>query len=334
MDFSGILSVNERRNIRVFVRMKTSFALGCGLLLVMSTPDLLGQQSARSFVREMSVDVAIQDRFFAKYPDLADERDVVAAAGRQLAAQGVGQTNAEEALAEQARAILAQRTPQEWQRKAVSIFPELGVAGSEFNALFLRHHAELQRTSPQYLQEPSWPVLLARRCADELRVLAPTGVADTAPRGKSSGVRAEVAGATKPAGRLGFWPLLLSVTLLLAIIVQPGLWLLRCSRAFAGVDGPVTLWQRALRPAAWSYLAVALLALVRTFQANADQVFIDRFGITLIVSVLAGLVITPLAFAMALGATWWLRRAASRAEAVGPALAPPAPPRPRAPAAK
>ncbi len=332
MDFPGILGVNERRNICVFVRMKILPALGCGLLLVLSLPELPAQQVARSFAREMAVNAEVQEQFFAKYPDLKDEREVVAVAARQPAEPGnasADRTEAAEALAARARELLARRTPQEWQRKAVNLYPELGVAGSEFNRLFLQRYQELKGTSPQFEDEPSWPVLLAKRCADELRARsAPVSQTDST---RTTGVKAspitgaDAAGAPAPQRPQSFWLSALSVVLLAAILWLPAHWMFGISRAFAGWEEPVTLWQKALRPAAWTYLAVALIALFRTFQANADLGFFDRFGITLLVSVLAGGFFAPLAFAIAWGVAWWQCRTAERAELIR--LSQPAEPR-------
>jgi hypothetical protein len=291
--------------------MKTRLATWLLLLALSGSLEVRAlQAAARNYGSEMAVNAEVQADFFARYPDLQDEREAVALAARALAAEGRETSDvavAAEALATRTRALLARRSPQEWQRKAVSLFPELGVAGSEFNTLFLRHYQELQQTSPQFTQEPSWPVLLARRCADELR---PKQGNSAVAQGATK-VAPDARGNPNPTAstlRMGFWPSLLNLTLLLAIIVQPARWLLRCSRAFAGSEAPLTLWQRALRPAAWTYLALALIALVRTFLANADQRFFDRFGITLLVSLLAGLVVALPAYGIALAGMWWLRR--------------------------
>jgi hypothetical protein len=264
------------------------------------------QEPARNYAREMAVNADVQADFYRRYPDLQNEQDLVSAAARALAVEGVQSRNdaaAAELLARRTRALQARRTPAEWQSKAVSLFPELGVAGSEFNLLFLRHVKELQRTSPQFMQEPSWPVLLAQRCADELRPKAPAVAGDgalTSDQGLST--------PAKPAGRTPWWASLLSVLVLLAIIVQPARLLWRCRRAFAGSGAPLTLWQAALGPAMWTYLAVALFALARTFMANADQQIVGRFGITLLVSLLSGVVFALPAYVLGLGGMWWWRQ--------------------------
>ena len=320
MDFSGILGVNERRIHYVCARMKISLVLGCGLLLAVSLPEALAQQRRSAYAREMTVNAEVQEQFFAKYPDLTDEREFVAVAARQLAATGdepAERSAAAEALAMHTRSLLARRTPQEWQRKAVSLYPELGVAGSEFNRLFLQRYQEMKSTSPQFEQEPSWPVLLAKRCADELRARsAPASQPDPARPARVKALPIADAAVPVPLRPQSFWWSAVSVGLLAALLWLPARWLFGISRAFSGREEPVTLWQKALRPAVWTYLAVALITLFRTFQANADLGFIDRFGITLLVSGLAGGFFAPVAFAIAWGVAWWQRRAATHAETI------------------
>jgi hypothetical protein len=57
---------------------------------------------------------------------------------------------------------------QEWQEKAVSEFPDLGVPQSEFNRLFVEQAALLRQTNAPILQEPSWPYRLAQLIAKKL----------------------------------------------------------------------------------------------------------------------------------------------------------------------
>lgn len=301
--------MNERRNIDVTAAMKIRLAL---LLPVLCSLALsawaAGATTLAEYAAEMSVNAEVQEQFFARYPDLKDEADVVAAATRALITEAVSVPGAAapDVIAARAREVLAQRTPQEWQRKAMSLYPELAVAGSEFNALFLRHHLELKRMSPQFMEEPSWPVLLARRCAEELRaqVLPPP----TTAVASSNAVLPVVAVQVTPAFRASWWSSLVNLALLLAISAQGARWLLCRSRAFAGPGVAVSLWQQALHPTAWACIAFALIALFRTFHANADQRFLDRFGITLLVSLLAGLVLAIPAYGIALAVLGWRRR--------------------------
>jgi hypothetical protein len=286
------------------------------LLAMAGTQERASAAGSANFFTEMAVNSDVQAIFFQRYPDLEDEKDLVAAAARLLAGEGERLTDSAtsaERLARRTRLLLEQRTPQEWQRKAVQLFPELGVAGSEFNKLFLRHYDALKQTSPQFMEEPSWPVLLARRCADELHPLPKTlpAVAKTAPQAGTSGntPATPAAAATSRASRWIAW---LSLAFLLAIIFQPARWLFRIRRAFAGSGAPLTVWQSALGPAIWAYLLGAAIALVRTFQENADQRPLDRFGITLLVSFLVGIALALPAYAVALGGIWgWRRRSSS-----------------------
>ncbi len=283
---------------------------GAGLRAVESAP--------LNYGAEMSVNADVQEDFFRRYPDLEDERDVVAIAARTLATEGVETKHlaaAAELLAKRTRDLLQRRTPQEWQQKAVSLFPDLGVAGSKFNAAFLRHFNDLKQTSPQFLEEPSWPVLLARRCADEMKIRPRPTAKISAPPVETKSATPIASAPISSAPRAGFWLPLANFLILTVIIVLPARWLWTCRRAFGGSDGPVTLWQRALGPAAWAYLAVALAALVRTFLANADQRPFDRFGITLLVSLVAGVAVALPAYGLALGSIWWWRqRTLSRPE--------------------
>lgn len=291
------------------------------LVLFLATTAPAQKVELRNFNTGMSVDAEVQDNFYKRYPDLADEKDIVAQASRELAMKGgtvAGDAEAAERLAVRARALLSLRTLQEWQRKAVSLYPELGVAGSEFNKLFLEHFRTLQETSPAFMEEPSWPVLLAKRCDDELRKRAvaktPAVAADGAKQGTVTTPAAsrDAASATAPgAGRTNKWLSALSFVVLLAILSWPAVWLWRCGRAFAGDEPSRVVWQRALRPAAWTFLAFALIALTRTFLANADLGLLDRFGITLIVSLLVGAAFAVPGYLLALAFGVWQRRRAA-----------------------
>jgi hypothetical protein len=113
------------------------------------------------------------------------------------------------------------------------------------------------------------------------------------------------------APRTSQWLSTLSFTVLLALVAWPALWLWRCSRAFAGDEASRVVWQRALRPAAWTFLGFAFIAQARTFLANADLGFLDRFGITLIVSLLVGAAFAVPAYGLALAFGIWHRRRAA-----------------------
>lgn len=267
------------------------------------------QAASRDYAAEMSVDADVQADFYKRYPDLRDEEDVVTSAARALAAERArGRNDAEtaEMLAKRARSILAARSPAEWQAKAVQLYPELGVAGSKFNTLFLRHFNELKSTSPHFTEEPSWPVLLARRCADELNP-KPAALAPAKPT--ATGVPSTSATAPAATKRTAWWAAALSFLVLLAIVVQPARMLWKLRHAFAGGDGPLTLWQAAMGPTAGAYLLVSVVGLVQTFASNADQRLFDRSGIALLVSLVAGAVAAIPAYGVSLvGMGWWRNR--------------------------
>ena len=324
-EFLYLPRLNGRSSLASMFRMKTFLAFLCVWLSAFAV--VQAGESAASYAADFAVNVDVQAAFFARFPDLTDEEDIVMLAARNVAAEPPTNVAPPEAVAAQARKILAQRTPQEWQHKAVTLFPELGVAGSDFNNLFLKRYHELQTRSPQFTREPSWPVLLARRCADELgqKAANPAPIAATPVQPDNAPVKS----AKSHAWPGGFWISLLNLILLAAVLIQPAFWLFRCSRAFAGNGAPLTLWQHALRPAAWGYFAATLLAVWRTFPANADEAFFDRFGITLLVSLLTGIAFAIPTFVGAMGYTWWRTRTAAKSTAPNPQPSPAQPVRPR-----
>jgi hypothetical protein len=313
--------------------MKTGIALWCALSL------LLGSVAHPAFVTPADAPVPAtpaptsiitpDDQFFVDHPDLKDEAEVVDEVSKQLAAEGYTASTAPEAaeaLAAKSRASLAERTPAEWQQKAVSLFPELGVKGSEFNALFVKHYQELKVSSPDFTKEPSWPVLLAKRCDDELRGRSPVAARAAAPSSASS---AAAAPAQQPGERSqkhrssGFWQTFFGLLLLIMLTVLPcavafrpevltlspealgirsGALTLRKGRkpsrepsnpmpALRGDKGDSPVWRVALKHAAIIYAVVALPASIHSLMANSDLGFIDRLFVSLLVGALIGLFI-------------------------------------------
>jgi len=61
---------------------------------------------------------------------------------------------------------------EDWQRKAVELYPDLAVAGSPLNKKYRALYQERLRTNPGYFRLPQWPVLLARESAAQLAVQA------------------------------------------------------------------------------------------------------------------------------------------------------------------
>lgn len=68
---------------------------------------------------------------------------------------------------------VAQSSIQEWQAKAVSAFPELGVRDSPLNRLFLERVALLKKQSPAAFADPSWPYRLAVSISERPELLHP-----------------------------------------------------------------------------------------------------------------------------------------------------------------
>lgn len=66
---------------------------------------------------------------------------------------------------------------QDWQRKAVELYPDLAVAGSPLNKKYRALYQERLRTNPAYFKLPQWPVLLAKESAAQLGVQPATAAA-------------------------------------------------------------------------------------------------------------------------------------------------------------
>ncbi len=70
---------------------------------------------------------------------------------------------------------------EDWQRKAVEMYPQLGVQGSEFNKKFWGLYQQRKLSNPAYFNLPQWPVLLAKECANQLGPQAAAKNPATAP---------------------------------------------------------------------------------------------------------------------------------------------------------
>ena len=64
-----------------------------------------------------------------------------------------------------AQVALSQQTVEEWQKKAVADFPELGVRGSAMNVKFVETVNALRVTTPSFFDAPNWPYLVAQQVA-------------------------------------------------------------------------------------------------------------------------------------------------------------------------
>jgi len=321
--------------------MKPGPALWCALSLLLGSVACLGDESPAATPAPPPPPILVDDQFFVDHPDLTDEADVVTEAANDLATEQPDirtPTEASEALAAKSRAILAARTPEEWQQKAVSLYPALRVSGSEFNLLFVKHYRELKASSPAFMEEPSWPVLLAKRCDDELR-------ARTAPAAQTSSAPSP---ATASAARhshdtdfvrhrsTSFWQTFFSLLLLIILTAIPAAVAFRpevltLSPAALGLSnstfgfrkgrrhspapapsqpapaprGDPPIWRTALKHAAIIYLVFAIPASVRSLMVNSDLGFLDRLFVSLLVGALFGLFISlPLYGVDALWHTW------------------------------
>ena len=57
--------------------------------------------------------------------------------------------------------VFSQETVEEWQKKAVTDFPELGQSGSLLNLKFVQMVNSLRISNPSFFKDPKWPYTLA-----------------------------------------------------------------------------------------------------------------------------------------------------------------------------
>lgn len=74
---------------------------------------------------------------------------------------------------------------EDWQRKAVELYPQLGVAGSDFSKEFGRMRLQKNSTDPAFFANPQWPVLLAKECGNRLGITAKPQAPAVAPAKES-----------------------------------------------------------------------------------------------------------------------------------------------------
>ncbi len=285
----------------------------CSVMLLICSLSSMGAGAAVSVSQDPAGWQEPGAEFFRDHPDLNDERDIVEAVSRELGAENFSAADshhAAEVLATRTREQLSRRTSQEWQKRAISLYPDLGIAGSEFNVLFLRHFRELQETTPAFAQEPSWPMLLAQRCADELRagrqasgILPSPG---TSLAGKTVAPSAALPShrpspqpidpspippiAPKATGGVGVF--LAGAALFAVMFLFPGLLLFRWNHSRSSSHVPerriASPWRRAVKPAAVIYGVAAFVAIVQALPQNADLNMMNRLFITLCVSSVFG----------------------------------------------
>ena len=307
---------NARRSSVQTMKMFHSSNMKSALFLCYASVLWLGISpgtSAAALSREgqtqaSSPSVVIEDQFFMDNPDLKEERDTVETASQILASEGYRSTNLQEisaALAARSREIIAQRSPEEWQRKAIRLYPPLGIAGSEFNALFLKHYKELMESSPSFADEPSWPVLLAKRCDDELRsnqAKSPENVPSIPPK---PAVETKTSIQTSPVQNVppkqtGHpYQTAFSIIILALATAAPRFYAFKKADAHFGMKpgqaesrNDSRLWGDALKHGAILYVVVAFSAAIRTLFVDADLGFLDRFAVSAAVGTLIGLCVT------------------------------------------
>ena len=74
--------------------------------------------------------------------------------------------------AEQTRALTPEeerrQLEEQAKRKAVSVYPELGVAGTSVNREYVRRYKLYKSVNPAFFEEPDWPFRLAEMLAQDL----------------------------------------------------------------------------------------------------------------------------------------------------------------------
>ncbi len=74
---------------------------------------------------------------------------------------------------------------EDWQRKAVELYPDLAVSGSPLNKKYWALYRERVRTNPGYFKIPQWPVMLAKESATQIGA-KPATAAAVAPSASAS----------------------------------------------------------------------------------------------------------------------------------------------------
>lgn len=58
--------------------------------------------------------------------------------------------------------------PRPAQRKAIELYPDVGVAGSPLNKEFVERAKRYQTEKKEFFAQPDWPVRLAKECREAL----------------------------------------------------------------------------------------------------------------------------------------------------------------------
>ena len=93
----------------------------------------------------------------------AEATKMEAAAAAAVAAEG-----AKKELERQDELEIFRKNPKAAQRKAIELYPELGVAGSPINKEFVERTKRYQTEKKAFFAEPDWPVRLAKECSEAL----------------------------------------------------------------------------------------------------------------------------------------------------------------------
>jgi hypothetical protein len=68
----------------------------------------------------------------------------------------------------QAQLPIYSRSPRLAQQKAIELYPDLSIAGSDLNKEFVARVKRYQVEKKEFFTDPDWPIRLAKECSDEL----------------------------------------------------------------------------------------------------------------------------------------------------------------------
>ena len=166
--------------ILIPIQQQFIFLLIC-LLATLTTSAVKGNETPSEQKARAEQEEA---QFYEAYPTLSNEREMVEAAFRSLRSEGYKGKDINEAYAAivaRTQEFIARRSPEEWQKHAVALYPELGVASSPLHRRFISRYNELKRDNPQYFDDRSWPINLARECAGNIIAVQPAPHPDAFP---------------------------------------------------------------------------------------------------------------------------------------------------------
>lgn len=89
--------------------------------------------------------------------------------------------------------VVSAAPAEDWQKKAVEMYPQLGVPDSAFSKKFQQMRRQRELGNPDYFNNPQWPVLLGGECAEQLAAEAKLKALPAAAASGATGGAAPVA---------------------------------------------------------------------------------------------------------------------------------------------